>query len=79
MTATVYDVPEVAQACRRAQSRADESGEDWAVYVDPQATSRTWTTPSEDRCPGVCVFDTADGGKLLMNENADGSQSVPSP
>lgn len=66
MNATVYEVPEVKAACERAERRAQESGEDWAVYVDPTCPARTWTSPSsEPPCPGVLVFDTADGGKLL--------------
>jgi hypothetical protein len=65
LNASVYEVPEVAQACEKAQRRADDSGEDWAVYVDPKCPARTWTTPSGEPCPGECVFDTADGGKLL--------------
>lgn len=66
MNASVYSIPEVQRACERAQKRADESGEDWAVYVDPNCLTRTWTTPSNDNVPiKVCVFDTADGGRLI--------------
>lgn len=66
LTAAVYDVPEVAQACERADRRRRERGEHWAVYVDPNYPTRTWTTPSEDPVAvGVCVYDTADGGRLL--------------
>lgn len=66
MNAEIYKVPEVSQACERAQRRADESGEDWAVYVDPHCHTRTWTTPSDDPvAAGECVFDTADGGRLF--------------
>jgi hypothetical protein len=65
LTSDIYKVKEVQQACERAERRADERGEDWAVYVDPLCHTRTFTTPSSDPCPGICVFDTADGGKLL--------------
>jgi len=66
VTNTVYQIVEVAQACERAERRHNESGEHWAVFVDENCPSRTWTTPSDEPISsGVIVFDTADGGKLL--------------
>lgn len=66
LTKEVYKVAEVKQACERAERRLRETGEDWAVYVDVNCPTRTWTTPSEEPVTcGQCVYDTADGGFLL--------------
>lgn len=66
LTKAVYDIPEVQSACLRCEQRYQNTGEHWAVYVDPETPERIWTTPSDDPVRGlVCIFDTADDGKLI--------------
>lgn len=68
---TIYENKFVKSCCERAQYRADDSGEDWAVYLDPRTSDqeqpRLFSGPSGDHpgLPMVCIFDTADGGRLL--------------
>jgi hypothetical protein len=67
LDSSVYSVPQVKDACERANARFQAKDKHWSVWLDPDVPERIFTTPSDEplELPLVCVFDTADGGKLF--------------